>query len=77
MKFQIIDAYEKVKDDKKSFYVVAITDLIDYGQIKKGSVEIQVTPAQYEQLKNAIGKVADLDIVLPKPQYPIKVIELR
>ena len=73
MKLLIIDKQFKEKDSDKIYYLFALTDVLDYGLVHKDTIKIEVSKDFYEKIE--VEKMYDLDIILPKPQFSLKLRE--
>ena len=73
MKFTLLDLQEKVsKDGDVSYNATVLGKVVDYGTIKPATIDVSVDSRSYVAMKPFVGKDIELDIVIPKPQYPLK-----
>ena len=75
MKFQVLELEEREKDGIKYYYVNGLGDFYQFGKMKKATVDIEINKAYYDKLKEMIGKTVDLDVLIPKPTYPLKLAQ--
>ena len=59
-------------------YIRALGDFVEYGEVKKSTVDVKVNnKALYEKLLENKNKTVDLDVLVPKPQYPLELADLH
>jgi len=77
MLVNLVDLYEHTgKDGITKFRAVVIGDVLDFGVQKKTSFELDLDSAQYNSLKPFLGKDIDVEVTLPRPQFPLKAVKL-
>jgi len=74
MKALIIEGSERKNKDtgEVTYYVRVLADFMEFGEIKKSTVDVKVpdSATQSKILEN-VNKYMDLDVILPKPNYPL------
>ena len=75
MKALVIEGSERKNADTGlvTHYVRVLAEFMEFGEIKKSTVDIKVpdSATQSKILEN-VNKFVELDVILPKPNYPLE-----
>ncbi len=68
---QVDSAVHKTTGEIK-YAMTVLADFLSFGIVRPGTCQVQLTPETYEKYKPLEMKVADLDVVMPLPDYPLR-----
>lgn len=73
MLLDILDVQENTskKTGEVKRKAIALGTFSSFGNLQPATVEISLTPEQFEKLKVQKGKKVELDIVVPLPTFPL------
>lgn len=58
-----------------SYYARALADFVEFGKIKPATFDLKLPNSDYvDKLKQHLGKKVDLDVLIPKPNYPLELL---
>jgi len=78
MQVEIIEFDTGMTKDNKAYYRMNVLGkFASFGKLKTSTVDVNLTPEQYEKYKTLEGKKVELDFVIPKPEYPLTLVEKK
>jgi len=66
-----VEEFISKKTGEITYLAVGLGTFNSFGKIKKATVDINLTKEQYEKYKKEEGKIVDLDVVMPLPNFPM------
>lgn len=75
MKIKVLDCAQNVKKGtgEISYSLIGLGDFSNFGKLQPASCEIRLTSEQFEQYKNQVNKYIELDLIFPKPTFPLTI----
>jgi len=74
MKAQIlqVDASANKKSGEMQYAMTILSQFLSFGQVRPATAQVKLDSDSYEKYKQHEGKEVDLNIIMPLPDYPLR-----
>jgi len=78
MKVTILKVTRSIlKSGEVAYRAQVLGEVLEFGDVMPSSFSVSLEPAQFEQLKGFEGKTVELDLIFPKPNFPVKLKKVK